>query len=152
MKAQYDLEPLNRFVRGLSFKHVVRVGIFGNKANRNKDKGMTNPELGAIHEFGSFSRGIPQRSFLRMPVHQDAAKIVNETGASALTFMNQGKIPRVLRNLGIACENAIQRAFAARGPGWQANKPSTVKAKGSDAPLIDTGQLRRSITSKVEAK
>ena len=29
------------------------------------------------------------------------------------------------------------------------NKPATIKRKGSSRPLIDTGHLRQSITSKV---
>ena len=33
----------------------------------------------------------------------------------------------------------------AKDNGWKPNAPSTIKAKGSDKPLIDTGELRKSI-------
>ncbi len=151
MSTRYNMSKLQIFVKSLDDKHHVQIGIFGNKANRKKGV-ATNAELGAIHEFGSFSRGIPARSFLRMPVSTQSTQIIKETTGSSKGLVASGKIVLLLKRLGTACENAIQRAFESRGFGtWAPDKPATVRRKGSDSPLIDTAQLRRSIASRVVA-
>ena len=63
----------------------------------------------------------------------------------------EGDTKTLLARLGLFAETLVQRAFETSGFGqWPALQSSTVKAKGSSAPLIDTGQLRRSISSEVE--
>ncbi len=147
---KYDMSKLQTFVKGLDDKHQVQVGIFGNKSSRHAGKGITNADVGAIQEFGSFTRGIPPRSFLRMPIHTQTDQILKQVVPGAKDLLAQGKMMILLKRLGIACENVVQAAFASRGFGtWAPNKPSTIKRKGSDSPLIDTAQLRRSIASRV---
>lgn len=162
-----DFNSLNTFIRSLNSGMVVNVGIFGNKTTRadlskpvphgtanairfgNRsyapDKGgITNAEVGFINEFGSNKRHIPARSFLRMPIFQKADQILAYViKAGALKKLKEGKMIQVLADLGIACEAAIGQAFASGGWGsWAANK------RGG-SPLVDTGQLRRSIASTV---
>lgn len=153
-KIRYDFKQLDLFARSVSGDHVVKVGIFGNKTARTgKSKTKTNAELGALHEFGSFSLGIPARSFLRWPLFFRQRFIIKEASAGATKLMFNGQWILVLKRLGIACERAVLQAFASRGFGsWAPNAPSTIARKGSDAPLIDTGQLRRAIASKVEKR
>ena len=129
---------------------VVNVGIFGSKTDRNGKGAQTNAEIGAIHEFGSFSKNIPQRSFLRMPIEHEREKIMEAVVAEVGDLAQSGTKHKLLVHIGHECENAIQRAFETHGFGaWPPDKPATFKAKGSSAPLIDTGQLRRSIASEV---
>ncbi len=148
-----DFTELNNFVKGLSRNHSVLVGIFGNKASRNGDDVLTNPEVGAIHEFGSHELNVPARSFLKMPLIREGKRILTEAVNKGLPALLKGNTLQALRLFGIACENAIQRAFVTSGWGsWKPLKDPTRhgKNKNGDAkPLIDTGQLRRSITSKV---
>lgn len=149
---KYDISKLQTFVKGLDDKHQVQVGIFGNKSARKDASGgaTTNAEVGAVHEFGSFSRGIPMRSFLRMPIHTQTDQILKQVKPDAKALIGAGKMVLLLKRLGIACENVVQAAFASRGFGtWKEDKPATVRRKGSDTPLIDTAQLRRSIASRV---
>lgn len=146
---KYNLDPLHQFVKSAGNNNVVRVGIFGEKSSRKKGA-ITNAEVGAINEYGSFTRGIPARSFLRMPIHNKSQEILKEASAGVAELFAAGKHMVALKRLGIACENAIQRAFASRGFGtWKPNAPSTIARKKSSQPLIDTSQLRRAITSKV---
>lgn len=149
--AKFDLGPLHKFVKSIGNKNFVRVGIFGDKNGRSQ-KGRTNAEIGAIHEYGSFTPVIiPARSFLRMPLFKKKDEILKEAGQNAGNLFGEGKHMQVLKNLGIACENAIQEAFASRGFGqWKPDAPSTIKRKRSSAPLIDTSQLRRAISSQVK--
>jgi phage gpG-like protein len=145
-----DFRGLNNFIKGISARAQVRVGIFGSKSKR-KEGVLTNAEVGAIHEFGSFSRGIPPRSFLRLPLFQKSDDIIEDASRGALRKLADGDNMGILRTLGFACVKAIQEAFATAGFGaWAPNTPSTIRRKGSSAPLIDVGELRRSITSKAE--
>ncbi len=146
-----DFGGLNVLVKALGDGRVVRVGMLGRKANR-KDGGnkVTNAELGAIHEFGSFSNNIPARSWLRMPIHKESDKIAKEAGKASDKMVKDGNMLGILKNIGVACEAAIQRAFASTGFGqWRPDKPATIRRKGSDSPLIDTGEFRRAVTSQV---
>lgn len=147
-----DMSGLNTFAKGIEtgFAQLrVRVGIMGNKSSRMKSKGMTNADIGFIHEFGGPK--IPRRSFLRMPLFQKGDEILESVKeAGALKKLAAGKTTEVLSDLGIGCEVAVLEAFDSAGFGdWESNAASTIKKKGSSRPLIDTGQLRRSIASAV---
>jgi hypothetical protein len=160
-----DLKKLDKFVKDLSAQckdYSVHIGIFGNKAQRKKGE-VTNPELGAIHEFGLGHA--PMRSFLRMPLELKSDEIMATVKSSdSWHNLQHGKPLPVLRDLGLACEAIIETAFDTRGYGtWRPNLTATVDAKTrrlskaqrrklggySNSPLIDTGQLRHSVTSKV---
>lgn len=170
---KYDFSGLSNFVRLMDTtgKLVVKVGIFGNKNARGITSGsrpgksglrkvikgskatLTNAELGLIHELGSVERGIPARSFLRMPIAEKSKEILADAFKGAPALMAEGKIRVILARLGIACEKAVQLAFASRGFGrWAPDKQETVRRKGSNMPLIDTAQLRRSVASQVADK
>lgn len=166
-----DFSGLNKFVKsvaGLS-SYKVRVGIMGSESARmqasdkyGKYKGMkrripsktqnstTNATIGAAMEFGVVSKHIPARSWLRMPLNTLAQWIMKKSTQDMLFNLKAGETVLALKRLGISCENAIQAAFASRGLGqWAPNAASTIARKGSDAPLTDTAQLRRSVTSMV---
>lgn len=128
----------------------VQVGIFGAKNGRTDNGGTTNAEVGAVMEFGSVSEHIPHRSFLRMPITQKSEAIFKAAAQGFSQLMIAGKAKEFLVRIGVEAENAILEAFRTRGWGsWKPNAPMTIKLKGSDSPLIDTGQLRRSIASRV---
>lgn len=149
----FDLTRLNTFVRQFGHEYILKVGIMGAKTNRKGTQGTTNAEIGAKHEFGSYINNIPRRSFLRMPLHSRANAIINETGKDALPLVASGNILQVIKNLGVSCVGQIHDAFKTRGFGtWPALKPETVlhKIQQNDQPLINTRQLERSITFKVE--
>ena len=164
-----DFDGLNNLVKMLGAKLVVKIGIFGQKGRARKeasekmtkggtrrpgktDASVTNAEIGAIHEFGSITRGIPARSFLRMPLHRRAQTLVKRFSVIFRAAAAKGDMKKALTLLGIACENEIQRAFETHGWGtWPPNSPKTIERKGSASPLIDTAQLRRAIDSRVDS-
>lgn len=133
----------------------VRVGILGNKNERqdaewNVQK-LNNPTLGLIHEFGSISNGIPARSFLRMPLITKLPDAVANIGRNKwVDVILKDGIIGGLKRLGALGERTVLEAFSTRGFGrWKPNTPYTIRKKGSDAPLIDSAQLRKSITHAV---
>jgi phage gpG-like protein len=159
----------------------IQVGIFGNKDARNEvatkisksgkrshvkvaktTAGVTNAEIGFVHEMGSKTRNIPRRSFLWLtfdrkgPVLEAMLKDIMKglfnptTAGAAQTTRDEGKIREGLKKIALQAENLVQMAFQTGGFGWWAPlQPGTIKAKGSSKPLIDVGQLRRSISSRV---
>lgn len=97
-KNKQTLASLVRLMKDIDQKYSIKVGIIGEKAyEQHSDSGLTNAELGAIHEFGctinvtdkmraylhhigihlrpdTTTIVIPTRSFLRMPLLSDEFK------------------------------------------------------------------------------
>ena len=140
----------------------IEVGIFANKNKAHKDSGSMLTEIGFKNEFGFLVQEggaikeafwVAPRSFLRMPIQTGLHLLVAKMAGSLTKVMWEGKINGWLKKLGIAAEARIDDAFASEGFGtWAPNTAFTIKMKGSDMPLIDTGSLRRSITSRVVEK
>ena len=141
----------------------VKVGIIGSKGavQRATESGetLTNAQIGFIQEFGRLQGKprIPARSFIVMPLKlyfgdflKDRKSITKEEFEKAI---RSGKADKFAQKLGIIAEEVIQTAFETEGFGnWDPNSPVTVAKKGSSKPLIDTGELRRSISSEVIKK
>lgn len=137
-------------------KARVRVGVLADapkktgtrtgKRGRQIQQAATLAEVAAAHEFGTAT--IPQRSFIRATVDLKAGEIgaLQEKLAAQVA---EGKItPEVaMERLGAAAQGMVQTRIAEGiGP---ALAPATVARKGSDKPLVDTGQLRSSVTYQV---
>lgn len=132
----------------------VHVGILGGHAARVSGDTLTNPELGAVHEFGVVDKNIPARSFLRMPVIQQLPEALAKTnlGLWGRIIAEKG-ILVALGLLGAYALDTIQLAFETGGFGlWAPLKAYTIRRKGSSAILIDTAQMRQSITAEVVKK
>lgn len=133
----------------------IKVGIMGQK-NARKGDIPSNAEIGFTNEFGKMTGHpkIPARSFIRVPLNSHFYdKLVSKKSLTKDEFekaVQSGQADQFAKKVGIVAEETIQEAFATRGWGkWAPNKPSTIKRKGSDSPLIDTGELRRSISSEL---
>lgn len=150
MRITHDLTKLNKFVKSGDSDWRVRVGIFGNRSERRGNDEMDNAAIGAAHELGSFERHLPIRSWLLMPIRVSTTQIIRDASYSMVQLFALGRTYDVLKRLGFACEDAILKAFSSGGfDTWEPISQRTAKAKGSDAILIDTGQLRRSVASQV---
>ena len=134
---------------------------------------MVNAGIGMVQELGSITKKIPARSFLRMPI-QSREKQITQDVAKAQSIIEkkivEGDSDIMLEVLGIASEGQVQEAFETGGFGqWAPNSPITIHGtpviksgknkgkkfipgKGSDRPLIDTGEFRQSVISVVKRK
>lgn len=151
-KVTLDMTKLENIEKSLGRKLITRVGVLGKKATRQEsgDAALNNPSIGLIHEKGSKSAGIPRRSFIEMPLELKMPRVLKELAPQVIEGLTEDNVYDAYRNLGIMGENVIQGAFATRGYGkWAPNAPATIRRKKSSAPLIDTAQLRKSITSDV---
>lgn len=146
-----NLTNLQKLAESLGKTAGVKVGILGSKDHREGGD-FGNAEIGVLQEFGSITNNIPPRSFLRMPLETKKNRL-EEVIANSTEDIATGDLKKVLTKVGFEAEAIIDDAFRTGGFGnWAPNAPETVAKKKSSRPLIDTGQLRRSITSKVVIK
>ena len=151
-----NIKGLQMLTKALKGKYSVRVGVMGTKATReHKDTKLNNAEIGFLNEVGSFKRKIPSRSFLEMPLRLYLASYLlkkKKFSQKAIEkAVKDGKLLDLAKQVGVVAEEVVGEGFATRGFGnWVPNAPSTIARKGSDSPLIDTSELRRSITSEAK--
>jgi hypothetical protein len=82
-----------------------------------------------------------------MPLTLKMPEYYKTFGNQLMKAIDEGNLKPVFTDLGIKGEQIVQLAFATKGFGQWYQNPKT--GKGS---LIDTAQLRRSITSDVQTK
>lgn len=150
----FNVRGLDQILKALKMKPpVCRVGILGSK-NMRTGKSNSNATIGAAHEFEFGTTTIPQRSFLRMPITEMLDKKVESSGAlnpDVLTaVIKEGNVRPWLVKIGVIAETIVQEAFDTGGFGkWPAWKtPGYTNNTGM--LLVDTTQLRNSITSEVD--
>lgn len=128
---------------------TLSVGIHEDKgggAAKEGADGLTVAQVGAFHEFGL---GVPRRSFIADWADENEARHKSQLAKMAKAVA-KGAVPSVevgLERLGNLYVGEVQRRIAAGIDPPLAQ--STIDRKGSSVPLIDTGQLRSSITYKV---
>jgi hypothetical protein len=128
---------------------AVTVGVRA-KRGRELVKIAAINEFGGIHQDGSGEVAVPERSFLRSTVDENSAKYVAmlERAAELLVAGVDGRRPMAI--IGHVVVRDVQLKITGRiNP---PNAPLTIKRKGSDVPLVDTGRLRASIDHVVEFK
>lgn len=110
------------------------------------DDGPTVVEKAAANEFGTARA--PERSFLRSTFDENRRKYAVALH-KGLTKVIDGEedFERVFLQLGEVVVGDVQEKITSlRDP---PNADETIDFKGSDNPLIDSGQMRQSIRSKV---
>jgi hypothetical protein len=143
-KIVFNLDGLEKLIKNSKDnKKVVKVGVLGNKRNAS---------ILATHEFGSITKRIPRRSVLKDTLVYKEENLRNKiTELTKDNLTNNNGLLIVLKKIGIFAEALIQEAFKTGGFGkWAPLSKKTIEKKKSNSILIDTAQLRRGITSKVE--
>jgi hypothetical protein len=103
-------------------------------------------DIAAIHEYGAPKANIPQRSFVRQTFQRKRPELIALQARLAAGIMT-GALDerRAMALLGMFMAGAIKATILSDGT-FAPLKPSTIKAKGSSKPLVDTAQLSQSIT------
>jgi hypothetical protein len=112
---------------------------------------VTNAELLFIHTKGSPLKHIPARPVVEPAIKADGDIIARELASMAKAELagDHDKAVKGARRAAIAGQNAARGWFTDSRNNWAPNAPSTIKRKGSDRPLIDTGALRDAIVGVV---
>lgn len=102
------------------------------------EDGMTIATIAAVNEFGTADGHIPARPFLR-PGVENRAEMYLRLVEKDLPDIVDGKYPmsRLMNRLGTLARDGVKQAI--NDTHTPENAESTIRQKGSDHPLIDTG-------------
>lgn len=163
----FDTAPLERIRDRLARleKRAVVVGWPGDGSPMHQERlasgsigsssHTTVAAIAVIHEFGSVSRNIPARPILQTAAAKYGKQLQTVT-ANLYKGMLRGDLNEhdALAKLGLFWEGKVRKVFT-DSPGWVPLSPSTLRSKTTkggltgEQPLLDTGHLRRSVTSRV---
>ena len=133
----------------LAFLHTngVRSGQMRNEMN---DSGLPYSQAfqAYIAERGSPLWKIPPRPILEPALeHEPNRQLIQEQMAKVVeSFSESADLGNAeLEKLGMLAQSIVREWFDNPANGWPPNAEYTIDQKGSDRPLIDTGQLRNSM-------
>lgn len=144
-KVTADGKKLQKILKELADKEV-RVGFQQGKAT--EEDGTDVCDIAAWNELGTVN--MPSRPFLRMSVDDNSDKINSFMSAQKRSIINGEPAERILKKIGIFQKDLIQEKITEGS--FAPNAPSTIKAKGSSKPLIDTGRMRQSVNFEIKQK
>nr|DAV51912.1 MAG TPA: virion morphogenesis protein [Caudoviricetes sp.] len=144
-KVTADGKKLQKILKELADKEV-RVGFQQGKAT--EEDGTDVCDIAAWNELGTVN--MPSRPFLRMSVDDNSDKINSFMSAQKRSIINGEPADRILKKIGIFQKDLIQEKITEGS--FAPNAPSTIKAKGSSKPLIDTGRMRQSVNFEIKQK
>lgn len=171
-KITFNNDPLQNLLISVKENYVVRVGILGSKGtqtHQRKETGelkkggghktgagasdQSNADIGLEHEKGVKSKNLPRRSWLVNPLEDHISEYFEKLGAEVIKDMLVKQPEPAYNALGVNALQIIQKGFETGGYGkWKPLKAMTIANKKSSQILIDTGQLRKSITFQVVKK
>lgn len=117
-------------INALALKEVV-AGVFGERA-----------EIAYRNEYGT--ERIPQRAFLRTAFDNHVDEAIDKYVESVAKDGNCcGNLQTIADNMAEKVKESIKSG------NWPPNAPSTVRRKGKNTPLIDTGKMLDSVKGEV---
>lgn len=127
---------------------VIEVGF---QADQKADDGKTSlAEIAYHNHFGTVDKNgqvlIPARPFMDA-LSENTDQLYQFTG-QALEALSTSR--EVAEAVGSKAQSIIREAI--RNGDWEPNAPSTIKKKGSDKPLIDTGTMRQGVSIRFDKK
>lgn len=134
-------------LRRLDQRTGVKVGIIGQDAveAHAESKDLTVAAVATKHEYGL---GVPKRSWLRGYVDENEGRIKKYVRNVGKRILDGHSPDEALGALGVVLVGEIRTRIANHiSP---PNSQKTADRKGSDTPLVDTGQLWSSIISAVD--
>ena len=126
------------------------------KTNVDTSKGLTNSEIMFIMENGSPMNHVPPRPVLRLGKEYAISNFVPDAEEKIVyLWLSRGEsaIPEItaeVEKLALRIEAYIKTGIRRRKFDLMPNAASTIERKGSDIPLLDTGQLANSIQCRVK--
>ena len=114
-----------------------------------EDDGVDMVDIAAFNEVGTSNA--PSRPFMRKSIDDNQEKIVAFMQAQAKRLI-EGKATaqEIMQQVAVFQKGLIQETIV-EGE-FEPNAPSTIRKKGSDRPLIDTGRMRQSVMTIVDVK
>lgn len=150
------LKEVLQSISGLVDKQVL-VGIPDSAPERKDDEPLSNAAIGYIQETGSPANNLPARPFLVPGVASAEEKTVPQL-QKAVEAALDGDLPRAEKRMasaGLAAQSSVRAKInSGIAPQLKASTLAARRRRGrtGTVPLIDTGQLRNSITYVIRKK
>lgn len=133
--------------------HGVRKAEMRAEMQKHIDAGKKYSEAHSLYiqSHGSPLWHIPPRPVLEPSIEASKEPIAKQLQGATVAALNGNKqeVDNALHKAGMVAENAAKAWFENPQNGWPPNSPKTIAKKGSDSPLIDTGEMRKAITHVV---
>lgn len=163
LKLRYKQEPLEAAVGypvgkdKVGDAHYPTNSSGAYRSRKDKDKDM-NPPLGSgpsiievaiWNNFGT--ENTPRRAFMELAAKWMQPKF-KEMMQKAVKDINSGEVTlkQVLKLAAQMGQAEVQKAII--DGGWPSNSPETIAEKKSETPLVDSGDMRKYVTSDVRAR
>jgi len=136
--------------------HGVRKAEMRAEMQKHIDAGKKYSEAHSLYiqSHGSPLWHIPPRPVLEPSIEASKEPIAKQLQGATVAAIdgNQQEVDNALHKAGMVAENAAKAWFENPQNGWPPNSPKTIAKKGSDSPLIDTGEMRKAITHVVRER
>lgn len=139
-----DGKKFEKLLKDLKDKEV-RIGI---QQGQDSEDGVDLVDIAMFNELGTVN--IPSRPFLRDSVDANADQINNFLQSMKKQLLASGSAEDVLKKIGVFQKGLVQEQIV-KGD-FAPNSPETIRRKGSDTPLVDTGRMRQSINYVIQQK
>lgn len=126
-------------------KLEVRIGIQQGEAS---DNGVDLVDIAMFNELGTVH--IPSRPFLRDSVDAHGDEINSFLQSMKNQIVKGGSAEEVLKKIGVFQKGLVQQEIVSGN--FAPNSEATIRKKGSDTPLIDTGTMRQSVNYVIQEK
>lgn len=142
-----NIKKRAEFIQNLSAK-AAEVGVLENSrgvSRKGKVSKLGAAEIAAIQCKGTIDSGhwIPPRDYQTNAFVENKVKYKKIIKKAIANGIESSNVFMVVGQIAVADQKLAIRKITPR------NAPSTIKAKGKDSPLIDTGHLLKSLTYKV---
>ena len=127
-------------------KLEVRVGFQAGEAK--EESGADVCDIAAHNEFGSSTT--PARPFMRQSFENHEAELKKACKTVESRIKVGGSAEEALETLGVFCKGLVQQEIV--DGGFAPNAESTIRKKGSEQPLIDTGTMRQSVNYVIKPR
>ena len=155
-----DLRKFDKWLKALQKavdKNVLSVGILQPEASIVYKSGATMGQIAEWNEFGvprDSGTRIPARPFMRQTFRKKknidiAIKGMSVKGSKAMS--NPSRIPRILLSV---AGKALAAEMKLTIKDWETpkNAESTIRKKGKDDPLVETGLMMNSVRYEVKKR
>ena len=133
--------------------HGVRKRAMREEMQKNIDSGMAYSKAHSLYlqEHGSPLWQIPPRPVLEPGIKSRQGAIAKQLAGAVTAAIHDDEhgVDQCLHQAGQIGEDGAKAWFENPANQWPPNSPKTIQKKGSDAPMIDTGEMRKSITHVV---
>ena len=147
------VDKVGKLIKGINYTkdNYLLIGIPQKKTTR-ENEAITNAELLFIHTNGSPINNVPARPVIEPALEDDMERLTSmlKDFANEAIEGNFEEAQKQLERTGMRAQNVCRNWFTNADNNWPENAPSVRERKikkGSTEPrpLIDTGELRKSI-------